>query len=116
MVLLKDMLDAARKIQTYVRGKLRTDLETDDELIGYAIVKAIEIIGEAANYVSEETRADLPSIEWSDMIGMRNRLIHGYSAINYDIVRDVATINVLKLNQELEKAIVHEDSEKGDRE
>lgn len=105
LILLQDMLDAAHKIAAYVHGKARADLESDDELLGFAIVKAIEIVGEAANHVSDETRAQFPSVEWGNIIGMRNRLIHAYSAINYDVVWDVAVNNVPMLVVELEKLL-----------
>ncbi len=51
-----------------------------------ALVKAIEIIGEAASQVSEETRAQLPGLPWADMIAMRHRLVHAYFDINLDIL------------------------------
>lgn len=105
LILLRDILDAARKIQSFVRGKSRDDLERDEELVGFAVVKGIEVIGEAANHVSDETRAILPALDWHEMIGMRNRLIHAYSAINYDIVWDVATSSIPALITELEKLL-----------
>jgi len=104
-VLLRDMLDAARKIEFYVYGKVRADLESNEELLGFAVVKAIEVVGEAANHISDETRVSFPLIEWGEMIGMRNRLIHGYASINYDIVWDAATISIPKLVVELEKIL-----------
>ncbi len=108
VILLNDMLDGARKVQSFTVGKSRADLQRDDELLGYATVKALEVIGEAANHVSQEVRSSLLVIEWGDMIGMRNRLIHAYSAINYDIVWNAATASIPVLIIELEKLLASE--------
>lgn len=105
VVLLKDMLDAARKVQSYVRGKVRIDLEKDEELIGFAVIRALAIIGEAGNRISEATRLAYPEIEWQQVIAMRNRIIHGYDTINYDIVWETATDNVTTLIAQLEKIL-----------
>jgi uncharacterized protein with HEPN domain len=51
-----------------------------------SLVKAIEIVGEAAYQISEPTRDELPSIPWADIIGMRHRLVHAYFDINIDIL------------------------------
>jgi len=57
----------------------------------FAVVRAIEVLGEAANRISEETHADHAEIPWKAIIGMRNRLIHGYFNINVQIVWETAT-------------------------
>lgn len=105
VVLLKDMLDAARKAQFYVQGKERIDLEKDEELIGSAVIRALAIIGEAGNRISEETHLAYPEIEWQQIIAMRNRVIHGYDSINYDIVWETVTVSVPKLITELDKIL-----------
>jgi uncharacterized protein with HEPN domain len=79
------MLDAAREAILFVRNRGRTDLENDRMLV-LALIKAIEIIGEAANQISQVTKNDLPSIPWEEMTGMRNRLVHAYFDINLDIL------------------------------
>jgi uncharacterized protein with HEPN domain len=84
--LLKDILDACHKVLAYTTGKEQSDLLRDDELIGFAVSKAIEVIGEAANHLSSDIYVSLPDVEWGDIIGMRNRLIHGYASINYEMV------------------------------
>ena len=58
----------------------------DGRLHQLAILKAVEIIGEAASRISEETKAKHPGIPWSEIIGMRNRLVHGYFAVRLDRV------------------------------
>jgi uncharacterized protein with HEPN domain len=103
---LRDMLDAAHKARSYVKGQSRTSLEANDEILGFAVVRAIEIIGEAASRVSSETRASLPQIEWGNIIGMRNRIIHDYLNVDYDIVWKVATQSLVSLVEELEKLLL----------
>lgn len=77
---LRDMYENARLVLRFMQGKSRADLEPDS-VLGYGVVRALEIIGEAANHVSEETRAQLTAVEWAAMIGMRNRVVHGYSDV-----------------------------------
>lgn len=71
------MLEAARLAVGFIQGRRRGDLSGDPQL-ALALVKAIEIIGEAAGGVSEETVRRYPQLPWEKMRGMRNRLIHAY--------------------------------------
>jgi uncharacterized protein with HEPN domain len=100
---LRDMLDAARQARKFIAGKTRADLEKDDLLIGYAVTRAIEIVGEAASRVSAETRAELSHIPWPEIVGMRNRVVHNYVEVDYDIVWKVASESLLELIADLEK-------------
>lgn len=84
-VRLRHMLDAGREALGFARGRGRSDLDSDRMLV-LALVKDIEIIGEAASQVSEETKAQLPGLPWADMIAMRHRLVHAYFEINLDIL------------------------------
>jgi uncharacterized protein with HEPN domain len=103
---LRDMLDAAHKARSYIKGQTRASLEANNEILGFAVVRAIEIIGEAASRVTPETRDSLPQIEWGNIIGMRNRIIHDYLNVDYDIVWKVATENLVALIIELEKILL----------
>lgn len=77
-------------------------------MLALALIKEIEIIGEAAGKVSPDTKKSLPSIPWTDIVGMRNRLIHAYFDIDFDILWD--TVNsalgplILQLEQLLERS------------
>lgn len=85
IVRLRHMLDSAREIQGFARGRTRDDLDGDRQLV-LALVKDVEIIGEAAYQVSLATRELIPSIPWDDIIGMRHRLVHAYFDINLDVL------------------------------
>jgi uncharacterized protein with HEPN domain len=82
---LRHMLDAAQEATGFARGRTRSDLN-DSRMLVLSLVKAIEIIGEAAYRVSPATRAELQDIPWDAIIGMRHRLVHAYFDINLDIL------------------------------
>lgn len=79
------MIDAGESALSFIANRERIDLDQDKMLL-FAVVRAIEVIGEAAGKVSTEARAELPSIPWTAIVSMRNRLIHGYFDINTEIV------------------------------
>jgi uncharacterized protein with HEPN domain len=101
---LRDMLENARLAQHFMRGKSRDDLHSDT-MLSYAVVRALEVIGEAANRVTAEIQAALPDIEWSNIIGMRNRMVHGYDKVNYDIVWTVVEDKLPPLIEQLVSAL-----------
>jgi uncharacterized protein with HEPN domain len=103
-VRLQHMLDAALEIQQYVQGSIREDLNGDRKLV-HSLVRLFEIIGEAAGQVSEELRDSIPEIPWSVIIGMRNRLIHAYFAIDLDVVWNTSTEDIPSLIRELKRVL-----------
>jgi uncharacterized protein with HEPN domain len=82
---LRHMLDAAREAMSFAQGRTRADLGSDRMLV-LSLVKAIEIVEEAAYQIAETTRDELPGIPWPDIIGMRHRLVHAYFDINLDVL------------------------------
>ena len=82
------MLEAAEWVLSIAEGRARSDLESDLEFF-LALCRAIEVIGEAANRVSDATQSGTPEILWRRIIGMRNRLAHQYDNLNYDIIWQV---------------------------
>ena len=79
------MLDAALEAIGFAKGRERADLDTDRMLV-LSLLKALEIVGEAATQVNAAARVDLPAIPWDDVIGMRHRLVHAYFDVDLDIV------------------------------
>jgi uncharacterized protein with HEPN domain len=100
--LLLDMLDAAKRVKLFIAGKGRPDLEAENALLGFAVVRAVEIIGEAASKISLESRQTYPELAWRNIIGMRNRIVHDYNNVDYDILWQVATVNISELIPQLE--------------
>ncbi|MCK9522434.1 MAG: DUF86 domain-containing protein [Proteobacteria bacterium] len=84
-VRLHHMMDAGTEALRFMNGRTREDLDHDRQL-EWALIKAIEIIGEAAGQVSDATKAELPNIPWRNIVGMRNRLVHAYFDVNLDIL------------------------------
>jgi len=103
-ILLRDMLDHARRAAEAVAGRRRDDLETD-AVLAAALERFIEVIGEAARKVSSPTQESARDIPWRQMIGMRNRLVHGYAAVDHDIVWDVASVDIPDLILSLEQLL-----------
>lgn len=85
-------------------GRERGEL-LDDETRSRAIVRSLEVIGEAVKKLPLEVRAKYPQVEWSDMAGMRDVLIHHYFGIDYDIVWSVLQHDIPALRYELERII-----------
>jgi uncharacterized protein with HEPN domain len=98
------MLDYAREAVALMRDRNRADLDIDRAL-GLAIIRCLEILGEAAGRISVGIRKRYPTIPWSQIIGMRNRLVHGYDIVDYDIVWSTVTEDLPPVILELEKIL-----------
>ena len=83
--LLLDMLLSARRAVEFAAPLTFSEFENND-LHQLAILKSVEIIGEAASRISEETKAKHPDIPWTETIGMRNRFVHAGFAIQFDVL------------------------------
>jgi len=92
-VRLLHMVEAAEAVAQFLAGRTLADLDVDRMLL-FALVRAIEILGEAANKISPETRAAAPQIPWGAIVAMRNRLIHGYFDIDTTVVWKTATAEI----------------------
>jgi len=110
LIRLRHMLDAAREAVGFVRHRSRSDLDHDRQLV-WALVKAIEIIGEAAYQLGPDARAETPNIPWDKIVGMRHRLVHAYFDINLDILWKTVQEGLPPLIAELEKYIPGEDGD-----
>ena len=105
---LLDMLYAARDAVEFA-GELSYAEFTRDRRHQLAILKSVEIVGEAASRVSAETRVSHPDVPWSEIVGMRNRLVHAYFDIDLSIVWDTVHINLPVLIVQLEPLAPPED-------
>ena len=101
---LRHMLDAAKEAVEFSDGRTREELDHDRMLV-LALVKSIEIVGEAATKISPETRSLLPSVPWPAVVTMRHRLIHAYYDMDLDRVWDTVTEDLPPLIMALEKAL-----------
>ena len=104
LIRIRHMLTAAKEAIEFAADKTRRDLEKD-RLHLLAIIKSIEIIGEAASKVSETFKTENSNIPWNDIINMRNRLIHVYFEVNLDIVWQTVKTDLPDLIKALEKII-----------
>ena len=100
-VRLRHMLDYSREAVALVSGRKRGDLDTDRQL-NLALVRLLEIVGEAASRTTDEERLQFPSIPWSQIVGLRNRLIHGYDSVDFDVLWGIISGDLPKLIAELE--------------
>jgi len=100
--LFGDMLKYARKAIELAGGATREAFDHDEKL-QFALAYAIMIIGEAGSRLTEDGRAALPQLPWSDIIGMRHRLVHGYGSISRNIIWDVLSNDLEPLISALEK-------------
>lgn len=101
---LRHMLDHAREIIDMSSGWSEADLPRE-RWLNLALVRLVEIIGEAANRVSKETQCAHADIPWAQIIGMRNRVIHGYDKVNFTILWDVIQFDLPPLIAQLERIL-----------
>ncbi|MBC6454894.1 MAG: DUF86 domain-containing protein [Hormoscilla sp. SP5CHS1] len=101
---LGHMRDAASQALQFMSGETRESLESN-EMLQLAVVKALEIIGEAAKNVSIDCQQRYDRIPWEEMIGMRNRLVDAYFGINFDVVWRTVREDLEPLLAELEVAL-----------
>jgi uncharacterized protein with HEPN domain len=104
LIRIRHMLKAGRKAILFVQDRQRPDLDQDD-MPAFALMKAIENMGEAANKVSSTTKTQFHEIPWARIVGMRNRLMHAYDNINLDILWQTETANLPPLIAALEDIV-----------
>jgi uncharacterized protein with HEPN domain len=103
-VRMRHMLDAAKEAVSFMTDHTRADLSTNS-MLALATVRLLEIIGEAANMVTEETQQKYPQIPWRQITGTRNHLIHGYYQVDLDIVWQIVKQDLPPLIADLEKIL-----------
>ncbi len=101
---LEDILECCNNIEEFLVGKVETDL-AENKMLRDAIVRNIEIIGEASKNLSDDLRDENPQVRWRDIMRMRDKLVHHYFRLNLEIVWQTATQNIPKLKSEVEKIV-----------
>jgi uncharacterized protein with HEPN domain len=104
LVRLRHMLDHAREAVAMAQGKIRDDLDADRQL-NLSLVRLLEIIGEAAGRVPGEECARHTNIPWPEIVSLRNRLIHGYDTVDFDILWQIVTQDLPPLIDALENIV-----------
>lgn len=103
-VRMQHMLEAAEKALLLADGRNRADLDEDD-MFPLAVVRLLEIVGEAAKAVSIDTRAESDRIPWKMISSTRDRLIHGYHDVDMDVVWSILVCDLAPLAAELRAAL-----------
>ncbi len=103
-IYLEDILEAIERIQAYVQDVTREDFETDRMRID-AVIRNLEVIGEAVKQVPDSVREKYPSVEWRKIAGLRDILIHKYFDVNLDLVWGVVKSNIPILKAEIQQIL-----------
>ncbi len=101
---MRHMLDAAKEAAQSAQKRSRADLGRD-RIWSLGLVKCVEVIGEAASRVGQETQEKHPQIPWSQIVAMRNRLVHAYFDLDLDQVWKAVTEDIPPLIETLEKIL-----------
>lgn len=102
--LLNHILDEVSFVLNAVNGKEK-DFVINDPVLSRAIIRSLEIIGEASAKVDPDFKLEHPQVEWKKMSNTRNRLIHDYFGVDYDIVWDIITSKLPDLEQTIQSII-----------
>ena len=86
------------------QGRTRADLDSDRQF-NLALVRLLEIVGEAANRVPIDQRTRFPQVPWLLIVGLRNRLIHGYDEVDFDVLWQIVSNDLAALIKVLEAAL-----------
>ncbi len=103
-IALRQMRDHAKEALGLAKGKQREDLDAE-RVLNLALVRLLEIVGEAANRMPPEDRDRYPQIPWPQIIGLRHRLIHAYDQVDFDILWEIVTRDLPPLVAELERIV-----------
>ena len=97
----RQMLEYCQEVVEITRGKSRADLD-NDRVLNLALTRLLEIIGEAANRIPDDIQSRYPELPWLQMISARNRLIHGYDNVDFDILWAILMDDIPKMIVQLE--------------
>jgi uncharacterized protein with HEPN domain len=103
-VRLRHIVDAIGAAAEFIEGRSRDDLNGDRMLV-FALVRAVEIVGEAAGRLSDEVQGELSTVPWRSIAGMRNRLIHAYYDVDLDILWNTVSQALPPLGTQIEAVL-----------
>lgn len=101
---LQDIVNAADRIASYVKDMTRSEFEADQMRID-AVIRNLQIIGEAVKKIPDSIREDYPSVAWHNIAGLRNRVIHVYFNIDMDVIWDVVQSKLPPLRMQIQQLI-----------
>lgn len=94
--------EAIKEIEEYSKGITNVDFKANS-MMRFASIKQIEIIGEAARHITDETRSKFPDIEWKEIAGLKNILVHEYFGIDADLIWQIITVDIPELKNKLKR-------------
>jgi uncharacterized protein with HEPN domain len=103
-VYLGHILEAIGKIKTFTKDMDRDEF-LENDLVMDAVVRNIEIIGEAIKNLPEEFKKNNPSIQWKDIAGMRDRIVHFYFGLDFQVIWDTVQIDIPELEEKIRKLV-----------
>ena len=104
LIYLRHILEAIEKIEHYLSA-VDQDRFRGDTLIQDGVIRQVQIIGEATRRLSVQLRDNYPEIQWRDIIGMRNKLVHDYFGVDLDAVFSTATRKISKLKPDIQRVV-----------
>ncbi len=104
VLFLHDILESIEKIAQYVQGLTYEQFVQDSKTLD-AVLRNLEIIGEAARHVPAAVQAHYPDVRWAQIVALRNRLIHGYFAVDEEIVWDIVVNELPGLRLQIERIL-----------
>ena len=100
-VALRHMCDHATEAISIAKGHSRNDLDTN-RLLALSLIKLVEVVGEAAGRVSNTIKDAYPQIPWKEIVGTRNRLVHGYDEIDFDVLWRILSVELAPLVEQIQ--------------
>ncbi len=102
---LEDIVESARKIRRYTDGLTFVQFRSQDMVVD-AVVRNLEIIGEAAKHLPEEAKTLMPGVDWSKAAGFRDVIAHGYLGLDLHVIWDVVQTKLPLLSQSAEQVLL----------
>ena len=104
---IEDILEAMSNVVEFTKGMSYEEFVKDTKTV-YAVIRALEIVGEAAKNIPEDVRKKYPDIPWRSMVGMRDKLIHAYFGVKLERVWEVVKRDIPNLKPKFERMLMEE--------